>query len=75
MMWRCLSDLGGQSDLWSDVDTRRTGEGSVGARVGSDGAVWHDLRIRFLRVRPLSHSPGRPTNGSQAVPTVALAGG
>ena len=36
MMWRCLSDLGGQSDLWSDVDTRRTGEGSVGARVGSD---------------------------------------
>ena len=49
MMWRCLSDLGGQSDLWSDVDTRRTGEGSVGARVGSDGAVWHDLRIRFLR--------------------------
>ena len=36
MMWRCLSDLGGQSDLWSDVDTRRTGEGSVGARVGPD---------------------------------------
>ena len=70
MMWRCLSDLGGQSDLWSDVDTRRTGEGSVGARVGSDGAVWHDLRIRHCLVQPLSHSPGRPTNGSPAVPTI-----
>ena len=48
MMWRCLSDLGGQSDLWSDVDTRRTGEGSVGARVGSDGAVWHDLSPHMI---------------------------
>ena len=34
MMWRCLSDLGGQSDLWSDVDTRRTRGGSMGARFG-----------------------------------------
>ena len=62
VMWRCLSDLGGQSDLWSDVDTRRTGEGSVGARVGPDvpcGTIFvldfceYDHSATFLAVEPL----------------------
>ena len=43
MMWRCLSDLGGQSDLWADVDARTTRGVSVGARVGMDVPMWHTL--------------------------------
>ena len=66
MMWRCLSDLGGQSDLWSDVDTRRTGEGSVGARVGPDvpcGTIFvldfceYDHSATVLDVLPMAHQP------------------
>ena len=43
MMWRCLSDLGGQSDLWADVDARTTRGGSVWARLGMYVPMWHTL--------------------------------
>ena len=64
MMWRCLSDLGGQSDLWSDVDTRRTGGGSLGAWLGRMvpcGTIfvldiaWYNHSATVLDVLPMAH--------------------
>ena len=66
MMWRCLSDLGGQSDLWSDVDTRRTGGGSLGAWLGrmvpcgtifGSNIAQGNCSTSVLDVLPMAHQP------------------
>ena len=54
---RCLSDLGGQPDLWADVDARTTVGGSVGALVGrirSCGTVSRTHKMRGTIAWPQS---------------------
>ena len=66
MMWRCLSDLGGQSDLWADVDARTTRGVSVGARVGLDVPMWHICPSTQSFELAQDHTKRCPTNGSPA---------